>query len=741
MNKITTKDVSDNFKNERLNYWLLTSEYPPFFGGGIGTYCVTTARMLAGKGHRVSVFVQDASVNDIDITETDQIRVIRFNTSRTKSSAFLGHTTNISYEFAHIIKHFIEKEGKPDIIEAQEYLGIAYYLLQFKRLQYDWCKDVPIVITMHSPSFLYMEYNHVSMYRYPNYWICEMERFCLQAADFIVSPSNYIISELSSRFTLSHDRIEVIPNPFENELNSFLPQTTQQNGEIVFFGKLTAQKGAFKLLKYFETLWNRGFDRPLYLLGGQDIIYHPEKMSMGDIIKKKYKEYIDKGLLKMEKGIPPQKISERLSKAEVVIIPSNNDNLPYVVFEMMALGKTVLVSKQGGQAEVVEDGKNGFIFDHEKPDSFFQQLSKILGLSPAAQQDISRSAAETITERYRPSVIYDKKIKLIERLLANARDNRVFPYVRPQVEQKKIAKDSSEISNRLTVVIPYHNLGAYIEQTISSLMAVKYPDLEILIVNDGSTERKSIDILEILRKKFSIKVIDVAVNEGLGKARNLGAQQASGEYLAFLDADDMVRDDYYAKAINVFRQYDNVHFAGSWVKYFENSTDTWPAFQPEAPLILYHNLVNSSALVYKRSSFLAAGLNDTKATFSGLEDYDSVISMVEQGLGGVIFPEALFNYRVRSNSMYREISKAKKLHLSEHIAQRHKQFYATFAADTFSLLNANGPGIYLDNPTLDYHLAEQLPFGGKLAQKAISLIKRNELVKTTAYKIFRMLKK
>ena len=63
-----------------------------------------------------------------------------------------------------------------------------------------------------------------------------------------------------------------------------------------------------------------------------------------------------------------------MSSAEVVIIPSENDNLPYVVFEMMALGRIVLVSKQGGQSEIVENGIDGFIFDHENPETFFNQL-------------------------------------------------------------------------------------------------------------------------------------------------------------------------------------------------------------------------------------------------------------------------------------------------------------------------------------------------------------------------------
>ena len=199
-----------------MNYWLLTSEYPPFFGGGIGTYCAITARMMSEKGHDVTVFVSDNTVRDITLTNQEKIRIVRFNPSRTASSSFLGHVTNLSYEYASIVRHFVEKEGKPDCIETQEYLGIGYYLLQFKFLLYDWCKDIPVLVTMHSPSFLYMEYNHVPMYRYPNYWICEMERFCLQAADLVISPSRYMLQELEKRYKLTNNNVAIVSNPFSD---------------------------------------------------------------------------------------------------------------------------------------------------------------------------------------------------------------------------------------------------------------------------------------------------------------------------------------------------------------------------------------------------------------------------------------------------------------------------------------------------------------------------------------------
>jgi len=725
-----------------LKYWLLTTEYPPFFGGGIGTYSAITAGMLADKGHEVSVFINDASVTDVKIEhQNGPVRVIRFNPSRTASSSFLGHVTNLSYEFAHVVKYFVEKEGAPDVIESQEYLGIAYYLLQYKYLLYKWCENIPVIVTMHSPSSLYMEYNHVPIYKYPNYWICEMERFCLQAADLLVSPTVFMLAELKKRFQLNNPNVVIIPNPFSAK--QFLGGraiSANHDGQIVFYGKLTFQKGAAHLLKYFKDLWDDGFQRPLFLLGGQDIVYHPEGKNMGDLIKKKYKKYIDQGLLKLEGRIKPSEIHDRLLKAQVVIIPSANDNLPYTVFEMMALGKILLISKQGGQSEVIENNKEGFVFDHETPESFALQLKKILALSSDERYSTSENAIRKVTTNYNPDVIYERKYKEIQRIILSNGHSHIFPFIRKREIVSVGNQSPLTKKGLLSVVIPYYNMGDYIQETVHSILQSDYEHKEIVIVNDGSSDKNSIERLSQYRQKEHFTVIDT-INKGLAHSRNLGAEQAQGEFLAFLDADDKVASTYYSKAVSVLRQYDNVQFAGCWTKYFDRSEKSWPTFIPEPPIILYHNTINSSSLVFKRSAYLGNGRNDTTMTFQGLEDYESVVSLLESGCNGIVLPEVLFYYRVRNDSMIRSISKTKKLILQQHVADKHKQFYASFATDIFGLLNANGPGIVLDNPSRDYLLADKIPFAGNLSQKLVYLVKKNRITRAMAYKIYRLLNK
>jgi glycosyltransferase involved in cell wall biosynthesis len=721
-----------------VKYWLLTTEYPPFFGGGISTYCFYTAKMLSQNGHQVTIFINDSSLH----LQTDEVinlvRVIRFNPDHALTSSYLGHTTNVSFAFAQIIKQYIALEGKPDIIEAQEYLGIAYYLLNYKLLLYDWCQNIPILITAHSPAFLYLHYNHVPSYKYPNFWIGEMERFCLQAADRIISPSYYLIKKIKEHFNLVNNNISIIPNPFEVTGNENIITRHNKTEKIIFYGKLSAQKGTFKLLEYFEKAWQKGFNEPLYLYGAQDIVYHPEEKTMGVIVKERYKHFIQAGKLKLHPKISPSEMALHFSNTKVVIVPSTIDNLPYVVLEMMSLGNILLVSKQGGQAEVIEDGVNGFVFDHEQPENFQHQLFKILNLNDAEKLSIRKKAQQTIIANYDLPTIYQQKINVVKQLIANHSQPANFPFIQ---SLRNISSDEKINFQKglLSIVVPYYNMGDYLPETISSIDSNTYQPKEIIIINDGSNQPESLEVLNKFRHITGIKIIDIE-NSGLATVRNIGGMEANGEYLAFLDADDTVATDYYAKAVRVLTHYHNVHFVGCWTKYFDGSNNTWPTFTPEPPIILYHNTINSSGLVYKRSAFIQKGLNDGAMVFQGLEDYESVVSLLAGGYRGVALPDELFNYRVRSNSMIRAVSTNKKLYLSEYISKKHKGLYATFASEITGLLQANGPGYVLDNPSLDYTLFIKNSFLNRLVKKTAGIIKRNPVLKNTALHIYRKLK-
>lgn len=95
----------------------------------------------------------------------------------------------------------------------------------------------------------------------------------------------------------------------------------------------------------------------------------------------------------------------------------------------------------------------------------------------------------------------------------------------------------------LSVIIPVYNVEDYLDKCIESVVKQTNKELEIIIINDGSTDKSSI-ICQKWAKVDSRIIYIEKINEGSGKTRNLGIKKAKGEYITFLDADDWWREDY-----------------------------------------------------------------------------------------------------------------------------------------------------------------------------------------------------
>ncbi|RYY62885.1 MAG: glycosyltransferase [Chitinophagaceae bacterium] len=715
--------------NKSRKIWLMTSEFPPLSGGGISTYCFETVNMFVRQGHEIIVFTQDTKTSGITESDRGSYRLVTFNPDNFYTAAFLGYEANLAFAFSEVIKKYMESEGVPDVLESQEYLGICYYVLQFRHLGYELFSELRVLITLHSPSFLYLEYNKVIYHRLPYYWVGEMEKACMHAADMLISPSAYLVPEINSRLNRKLKDVHVLVNPYD--VNEAFRLKPSRAGKIVFFGKLTPQKGILEVLRYFEKLWSEGFKQEFVVIGGGNHLYHPEGIDMIDFLRRKYSEQIKIGRLRFTGPISPQEIEREIGDAAVVVIPSIIDNLPYTVLEVMALGRLVLVSKQGGQSEVVTDGVDGFVFDHDDPASFGVKLAKLLSLDQDSSTQVMSAARERIKAGYSHESVYTRKNILLDQLVASPAPS-LFPFIEPPAKNSHLGSNTYN-DPLLTVVIPFFNMGAFLEEAVQSVIRSSYQQLEIVIVNDGSTEKESMEVLDKMALHKQVRIIHQE-NQGLPAARNCGALAAAGQWLAFLDPDDSVEPSYYTKAIRVLESRANVTFVGCWARYFGANSACWPAFNPEPPFLLVHNMINSSALVYRKSAFLESGMNDSRMVF-GMEDYESVISMVENGRQGVVLPELLWNYRIRKNSMARSFTRDKQLYLYRLISLKHKAIFARYADEVANLLNANGPGIEYDNPTLLYAMPKSWLLSNNASRKLISVIKSNPVLRKYAIRL------
>ena len=108
---------------------------------------------------------------------------------------------------------------------------------------------------------------------------------------------------------------------------------------------------------------------------------------------------------------------------------------------------------------------------------------------------------------------------------------------------------------KVSVIIPVYNVEKYLKKCLDSLINQTYSNLEIIVVNDGSTDNSSKIIKEYVKKYKNIINIDID-NHGQGYARNLGLKKATGDYIMFLDSDDYLDLTIIEKLINNIKDSD-----------------------------------------------------------------------------------------------------------------------------------------------------------------------------------------
>lgn len=108
---------------------------------------------------------------------------------------------------------------------------------------------------------------------------------------------------------------------------------------------------------------------------------------------------------------------------------------------------------------------------------------------------------------------------------------------------------------KVSIIIPVYNTEKYIRKCLESAINQTLTDIEIICINDGSTDNSLSILYEYAAKDSRIRVFTKA-NEGVAKARNLGLRHARGEYVGFIDSDDFVDEKYFEELYNYGPQYD-----------------------------------------------------------------------------------------------------------------------------------------------------------------------------------------
>ena len=108
----------------------------------------------------------------------------------------------------------------------------------------------------------------------------------------------------------------------------------------------------------------------------------------------------------------------------------------------------------------------------------------------------------------------------------------------------------------ISVIIPVFNVSGYLARCVESVCNQTYKDIEIILVDDGSTDN-SLDICNQMQKKYSTIRVFHKENGGLSSARNMGLDNARGEYICFIDSDDWIEPDFCSYLVDMATGFDS----------------------------------------------------------------------------------------------------------------------------------------------------------------------------------------
>lgn len=198
---------------------------------------------------------------------------------------------------------------------------------------------------------------------------------------------------------------------------------------------------------------------------------------------------------------------------------------------------------------------------------------------------------------------------------------------------------------KISVVIPCFNNETTVLETIESVVQQDYISIEIIVINDGSTDlsRQVIDDYAKSNKITNIILFDQE-NLGLPRARNCGADKATGEYLLFLDADDIIAPTYISKCIASLSQDKTLNIVYAEAEYFGARSGSWILPDFNLPNFIESNCIPASAVI-RNEVFQKVGKFDEN--LKCYEDWELWIRIVKEFGGVHKIKEPLFFYRKR----------------------------------------------------------------------------------------------
>lgn len=223
----------------------------------------------------------------------------------------------------------------------------------------------------------------------------------------------------------------------------------------------------------------------------------------------------------------------------------------------------------------------------------------------------------------------------------------------------------------VSIIVPCYNTGVFLPEALQSVFDSGFDRYEVLVVNDGSSEFETLDILSSL-KHPKVEIVHQE-NEGLAAARNYGVSLSKGEILLFLDSDNRVRPEYFELAIPIFESDKSVGVVYGLPHFFGETNNHIPRFNTRPysfDALLAGNYIDACSFV-RRSTFEEVGGFHIHPDLMGWDDADLWIRISLTSWKFHFLNSIVFDYRVREDSMMGKVDSDKRERMLKYLGAKH----------------------------------------------------------------------
>ena len=622
----------------------MSREVYPYATGGIAPVVTAAARALAGEAE-VTVFTSATgrAAHERMRAEGDERRLpdavaVRWIEEPDEWGSWYGFMHLYSARVHAALKAEYGGRG-PDVIEFGDYLAEGFVTLQDHHGGARWLRDTTVCVRLHTTSELCAVLDGHLPDDQGTIAIHDAERYCLRVADRILWPGGDVLGTYR-RYYGAGSLAPATQTPYgflvEQEPGVRLDAAPRygERLELLYLGRAERRKGVQNLLRAFSAL---EYDDVRLTLLGSDTQTGPlggsqrgqlEAMASGDHRVR----FLD--------AVPRDRVSATIAAAHVVVVPSLWECWPGVAREALQHNRPVLATPVGGLIELVRPGESGWL----TRDTGAQALSEAL----AALAEYPDQVADLI-DREAPLATFAS--------IADRGEQALVAGYAALADAPRRPAPAARRPPLLSVVVPYFQLDELFEETLASVRAQTYPEIEIVLVNDGSLRDRDERVYEVAERTDAVVVTQP--NSGLGAARNFGIAASRGEYVLPLDADDLLAPGFAARCIEALEHDAELAYATTYARYVEPDgtpiVDELIGYMPYGNwtrMMARTNAGGTCSAVIRRRVFEQGFRYSHDLT--SFEDWFLYRRLAAAGHLGVVIPEPLFLYRVRPGSMMRD---------------------------------------------------------------------------------------